>query len=112
MIPTLMPVARPSWLLKFWLLASGLLYETVVAPADANVHSKIAERRGLHCQRPVRCCCVGRICHLDVVRLVTRHHLIARDAVSDRMHDGPLRSGDAPSSFGLFAGEFTHSGAP
>src|ERR1700720_271657 len=97
-----MPALRASWLLDFCLLATGLLYETVIAAADAHFHSQIAERGGLHSQGSVRCGSVGRIGHLDVVGFVTGHHLIARDAVSHGVHDGPLRSGDLPSSLGLF----------
>src|SRR5579862_5948541 len=104
MIPTLMG----AWRI---LLASGLLYETVAIAADTHFHPQVAERRGLHCHGLVGGCGAGRISHLDMVGFVTGHHLIARDAVSHGVHDGPLRSGDPPSAFRFFARQIAHAGA-
>src|SRR5262249_25108720 len=39
-----------------------------------------------------------------------RHHLVARDAREDRMHDRPLRSGFLPAPLGFRLGEFYHFG--
>ena len=40
--------------------------------------------------------------YLDMIRFVTSHHLVAADAVENRVHDGPLRRGLAPAAFSLF----------
>ena len=48
---------------------------------------------------------IGRVGHLDVVRLVPAHHLIASDSLQDGVHDRPLGSGQPPALFGFFRGE-------
>ena len=54
----------------------------------------------------------GRIRHLNVIGLVPRHHLIARNAVRHRVHDGPLRRGDAPAALSFLARQVANRRAP
>ena len=44
---------------------------------------------------------VRRVDDLDVVALVARHHLIARDALQHGVHDRPLRRGELPALVGF-----------
>jgi hypothetical protein len=44
-----------------------------------------------------------------MVGLMFSHHLIATNAVRDRMHNGPLRCGGIQSTFGLFLWQVHHS---
>ena len=40
-----------------------------------------------------------------MVGVVARHELIARDAMQDDVHDGPLRRGLPPAALGFFRGQ-------
>ena len=48
---------------------------------------------------------VRRINDLDVIGFVPRHHLVARDAVENGVHDRPLRRGFTPAPFGFLLRE-------
>src|SRR5690242_18741688 len=88
-----------------------LFYETVVRPADADVQSEFAKHGRLRRERAIGLFRTGRVCHLNVIGLVTRHHLIAADAIGDRVHDGPLRCRDLPAALGLLARQLANGGA-
>src|SRR5579864_9540119 len=105
MIPTRMPTAFSTIRRDF------LFYETVICSAHADFEPELAKRSGLRGQRIVRIGVARRISYLDVVGLVARHHLIARDAIGDGVHNGPLRSGHPPAAFGLFRRKVAHHGA-
>ena len=49
--------------------------------------------------------------HLNVVGLVAAHHLVARYAIGDGVHDRPLGRGFLPAAFGFFARELNRLGA-
>src|SRR5690348_4819320 len=45
-----------------------------------------------------------------MIRLVPRHHLIARDAIRHRVHDGPLRGCAVPASLGFWQWKLDDTG--
>ena len=69
--------------------------------AQVHFEAQLGQHGGFDAAGAVGLLGVGRIDDLDVVRLVARHHLVARDAVEHGVHDGPLRGGLAPAAFGL-----------
>ena len=46
-----------------------------------------------------------------MVRLVPGHHLVAGDAVGDRVHDRPLRRRDLPAALRFFVRQLDHLAA-
>mmetsp|Transcript_29872 Transcript_29872/g.75171 ORF Transcript_29872/g.75171 Transcript_29872/m.75171 type:complete len:248 (+) Transcript_29872:822-1565(+) len=50
----------------------------------------------------------GRVHHLNVVGLVTGHHLVAADSMQNSAHDRPLRCGVQKTTFGLFSWQIDH----
>ena len=85
-------------------LLLGLARQDVDAHAEAQVALGV-----LPVERATGRIRIGHIRHLHVIGFVFRHKLIARDTVSNRMHDGPLRRGDVPAALGFFSRKF-HNG--
>src|SRR5690242_11765130 len=58
-------------------------------------------------------CCLGAvgIRDLDVIGFVAGHHLVARDAVGDGVHDRPLRGGCIPAALRFGHRKLYHAGA-
>src|SRR3982751_1248999 len=79
--------------------------------AEEHFDSQVAESSGLRCKREISGLRIARVGALDVVRFVSRHHLIAADAVGDCAHDGPLGCRDLPPAFGLLAGQLDGASA-
>ena len=48
---------------------------------------------------------------VDVVCVMARHELVARDAVQQDVHDGPLRGDGLQAALGLGGGKFDGGGA-
>ena len=95
-----MPLALRSPLLPIRLRAAEIYFD-----AEGGGH------RGFREQTFVGGLGVGGIDALDVIGLMLGHHLIARDAVGDGVHDGPLLGGGFPASVGFFAWKFDDFGA-
>jgi len=51
---------------------------------------------------------IGSIGHLDMVRFMPTHHLIAGDSFENHMHDWPLGRGELPSFFSFGLWKFHH----
>ena len=74
-------------------------------PTECDVDAERPGRRGLRQRAAVGGRGVLRVGHLDVVGLVTRHHLVARDAIRHRVHDRPLRRGGIEAAPGFGCGQ-------
>src|SRR4051812_20390138 len=72
---------------------------------NGNFEAHLAKRDSLRSQRQLRASGIGSISHLNVIGLVTSHHLVARDPGRDGVHDWPLRRCNTPAALGLLAGQ-------
>ena len=79
--------------------------------ADRDIHAQRIGHGRFGQHGLVRLLRTLRVGHLDVVALVTSHHLVARDAVGHRVHDRPLRRCGFPASLCLAIGELDNFGA-
>src|SRR4029077_5050316 len=79
-------------------------------PAQVDLEPEFRKHGGFDAAAAVGLFAVGRIDDLDVVGLVPSHHLVAADAVEDRVHDRPLRSSLAPPTLGFFLRQLYHLG--
>ena len=73
--------------------------------AEVNLQSKFGKRGGLDASRPMGLLFIGCIDDLDVVRLVSGHHLISRYSIEDRVHNRPLDGRFFPASLGFLLRE-------
>lgn len=80
--------------------------------AKVNLNAHAGKHGSFSGKRLVGAFRVWRISDLDMVGLVARHHLIARDAMKHSVHDGPLGRGHLPTSLGLLARQLHHGRAP
>src|SRR5690606_279461 len=70
--------------------------------ADVYLDSKFCQSRGFY---SARFCClsgIGGVDHMDMVRLVLGHELVAAHAVQYRVHNRPFFGGVFPTSLGFF----------
>src|SRR5688500_415450 len=77
-------------------------------PADRHLHPQRIRERRLRQQHPIRLRRRIRVRHLDVVRLVPRHHLIARDPIHHRVHDRTLQRRRLPPPPRLLRRQLRH----
>src|SRR6266404_4569337 len=73
--------------------------------AEVNLETEFGEHRGFDTARAMGLLFIRSINDLDVIRLMPRHHLVASDAVEDRVHNRPLRRGFAPPPLRFFRRE-------
>jgi len=78
--------------------------------AEMNFQPKLGEHGGFDATGTVGLFLVGRVNNLDVVGLMSRHHLVARNALQDSVHDRPLGRGLTPPTLGLLGWELHHLG--
>ena len=79
--------------------------------AKTDFEAKFAGERGLGVDGEVGVLGGFRVGDLDVVGGVPRHHLVARDPVGDRVHDGPFGRRLLPAAFGFPARQAHDLGA-
>src|SRR5579883_2822548 len=69
--------------------------------AYIHFNSKSLHRRGLGSQRSRGTLRVGGVCHLDVIRAMASHELIASNSVEYGIHNRPLWRRNSPSPIGF-----------
>src|SRR5450631_2826100 len=75
-----------------------------------DLDSKFSQHSRLGRERLIRQFGRGRIGHIHMVCAMSRHELIAVNAMKNCIHDGPLRSGFLPAAGRLSCGQVEGSG--
>src|SRR5271157_3514937 len=78
-------------------------------PTNIDLNAQLGKGRRLDGECQIACVAVRRVCNLNMIRFVPRHHLIARYAVQHRVHHRPLPVGQSPSTLTLLCRELDGS---